>query len=125
MRDVSDVHLGDWGLQMGQLINEVKLEQPGLPYFDESVHGPYPETSPVTMDDLSRLYPPGVGQVEDGRGAAGGRPQGDRGAAGGAARIQGAVAALLRCHARGAGARVRKPRRRRSTSGRARATPNR
>ncbi len=53
----SDVHLGDWGLQMGQLINEVKLEQPGLPYFDESFAGPYPETSPVTMDDLGRLYP--------------------------------------------------------------------
>ena len=53
----SDVHLGDWGLQMGQLINEVKLEQPNLPYFDESFTGPYPEASPVTMDDLSRLYP--------------------------------------------------------------------
>lgn len=53
----SDVHLGDWGLQMGQLINEVKLEQPGLPYFDEAFTGPYPETSPVTMDDLGRLYP--------------------------------------------------------------------
>ena len=53
----SDVHLGDWGLQMGQLINEVKLEQPGLPYFDAGNTGPYPETSPVTMDDLGRLYP--------------------------------------------------------------------
>lgn len=53
----SDVHLGDWGLQMGQLINEVKLEQPGLPYFDAAFTGPYPEQSPVTMDDLSRLYP--------------------------------------------------------------------
>ncbi len=53
----SDVHLGDWGLQMGQLINEVKLEQPSLPYFDASFTGPYPEESPVTMDDLGRLYP--------------------------------------------------------------------
>jgi arginyl-tRNA synthetase len=53
----SDVHLGDWGLQMGQLINEVKLEQPDLPYFDAAFTGPYPETSPVTMDDLGRLYP--------------------------------------------------------------------
>lgn len=53
----SDVHLGDWGLQMGQLINEVKLEQPDLPYFDAGFTGPYPETSPVTMDDLGRLYP--------------------------------------------------------------------
>jgi arginyl-tRNA synthetase len=53
----SDVHLGDWGLQMGQLINEVKLEQPQLPYFDAAFAGPYPDQSPVTMDDLSRLYP--------------------------------------------------------------------
>ena len=53
----SDVHLGDWGLQMGQLINEVKLEQPSLPYFDVSFTGPYPEQSPVSMDDLGRLYP--------------------------------------------------------------------
>jgi arginyl-tRNA synthetase len=53
----SDVHLGDWGLQMGQLINEVRLEQPELPYFDAGFTGPYPEESPVTMDDLGRLYP--------------------------------------------------------------------
>lgn len=58
----SDVHLGDWGLQMGQLINEVKLEQPGLPYFDETFKGPYPEQSPVSMDDLSRLYPQASGK---------------------------------------------------------------
>jgi arginyl-tRNA synthetase len=54
---VSDVHLGDWGLQMGQLINEVKLEQPGLPYFDAGFTGPYPNASPVSMEDLERLYP--------------------------------------------------------------------
>jgi arginyl-tRNA synthetase len=53
----SDVHLGDWGLQMGQLINEVQLEQPDLPYFDAAFTGPYPDASPVTMDDLGRLYP--------------------------------------------------------------------
>lgn len=53
----SDVHLGDWGLQMGQLINEVQLEQPGLPYFEEDFKGPYPDASPVTMEDLGRLYP--------------------------------------------------------------------
>lgn len=54
---VSDVHLGDWGLQMGQLISEIELEQPSLPYFDVNSTGPYPETSPVTMDDLETLYP--------------------------------------------------------------------
>lgn len=53
----SDVHLGDWGLQMGQLINEVRLEQPELPYFVEGASGPFPAESPVTMEDLERLYP--------------------------------------------------------------------
>jgi arginyl-tRNA synthetase len=54
---VSDVHLGDWGLPMGQLITEVKKRQPGLPYFDANVAGPYPAQSPVSMDDLEELYP--------------------------------------------------------------------
>lgn len=53
----SDVHLGDWGLQMGLLIVALTQEQPGLPYFDAAFSGPYPEASPVTMDDLGRLYP--------------------------------------------------------------------
>ena len=52
-----DVHLGDWGLQMGLLIIAVMDEQPDLIYFDEGATGPFPEQAPVTMDDLSRLYP--------------------------------------------------------------------
>ncbi|MCF8880905.1 arginine--tRNA ligase [Hyphobacterium sp. SN044] len=56
-RVTSDVHLGDWGLQMGQLITEVARVMPDLPYFDESFTGPYPDESPVTMDDLQLLYP--------------------------------------------------------------------
>lgn len=54
---IGDVHFGDWGLQMGQLITELKSERPDLPYFDESFTGPYPNGSPVTMDDLEELYP--------------------------------------------------------------------
>jgi arginyl-tRNA synthetase len=54
---VGDIHLGDWGKQMGQLLMQVKREQPDLPYFDEGFTGPYPETSPVTLEDLARLYP--------------------------------------------------------------------
>ncbi len=53
----SDVHLGDWGLQMGQLISELAIRFPGLPYFAPGDHSPYPVESPVTMDDLERLYP--------------------------------------------------------------------
>lgn len=56
-RVTSDVHLGDWGLQMGQLITEVARVMPDLPYFDEGFTGPYPDESPVTMDDLQLLYP--------------------------------------------------------------------
>ena len=54
---LSDIHLGDWGLQMGQLITE--MEERGIAplYFDAAVKGPYPEQSPVTMEDLEELYP--------------------------------------------------------------------
>jgi arginyl-tRNA synthetase len=53
----SDVHLGDWGLPMGQLIAELSVRRPELPYFDPADRSPYPEESPVSMDDLERLYP--------------------------------------------------------------------
>lgn len=54
---ISDVHLGDWGTQMGMLIEEVKLNQPHLPYFDAANQGPFPAESPVSVDDLNALYP--------------------------------------------------------------------
>ena len=54
---IGDVHLGDWGLQMGLIISELYREQPSLCYFDENYTGEYPSESPVTIDDLSRLYP--------------------------------------------------------------------
>lgn len=54
---IGDVHLGDWGLQMGHLITELYDEQPDLPYFDVSKTSDYPDAPPVTMDDLARLYP--------------------------------------------------------------------
>ncbi len=54
---VGDVHLGDWGLPMGQLITEIELRMPDLPYFDASFTGPYPDEAPVTMSDLEEMYP--------------------------------------------------------------------
>lgn len=54
---VSDIHLGDWGLQMGQLISEVEIAGIAPVYFDAAFKGPYPEQSPVTMEDLEELYP--------------------------------------------------------------------
>jgi arginyl-tRNA synthetase len=56
-RVISDVHLGDWGLQMGQLISEIEIEGTAPVYFDPNIVGPYPEQSPVSMDDLETLYP--------------------------------------------------------------------
>ena len=56
-RVVSDVHLGDWGLQMGQLISEIGIRNLAPVYFDPDFKGPYPDESPVTMDDLEEFYP--------------------------------------------------------------------
>lgn len=53
----SDVHLGDWGLQMGQLISEIGHRGIAPIYFDANYTGPYPKESPVTMDDLEKIYP--------------------------------------------------------------------
>jgi len=54
---ITDIHMGDWGTQMGMLLIGVKRLQPDLPYFDESHEGPYPDVSPVTLDDLQEIYP--------------------------------------------------------------------
>jgi arginyl-tRNA synthetase len=56
-RVISDVHLGDWGLQMGQLISEIDVRGIAPVYFDAAFHGPYPDVSPVTMEDLEEIYP--------------------------------------------------------------------
>lgn len=53
----SDIHLGDWGLQMGMLIDELSRRKGDLPYFDSDFQGTYPEKSPVSLDDLQELYP--------------------------------------------------------------------
>lgn len=54
---IGDIHLGDWGTQMGMLILAVKNQHPTLPYFDEHFTGPYPKESPCTLEDLQALYP--------------------------------------------------------------------
>jgi arginyl-tRNA synthetase len=59
-----DAHFGDWGLQMGQLIVALSEEQSGLPYFDTGFSGPYPETSPVTLADLGRIYPASSARIK-------------------------------------------------------------
>jgi arginyl-tRNA synthetase len=54
---IGDVHLGDWGLQMGMLITAMAWRQPELPYFNPDYTGPYPDESPVTITDLEEMYP--------------------------------------------------------------------
>ncbi|MBQ1264152.1 MAG: arginine--tRNA ligase [Oscillospiraceae bacterium] len=54
---IGDIHLGDWGLQMGLIIEEVRERQPDLPYFDENFTGEYPETAPFTIGELEEIYP--------------------------------------------------------------------
>lgn len=54
---LGDIHLGDWGLQMGQLISELELRRPELPYFDAAVTSDFPAAAPVTLADLEELYP--------------------------------------------------------------------
>ena len=54
---IGDVHLGDWGLQMGLIIAELRKRQPELPYFDESFSGEYPAEPPFTISDLEEIYP--------------------------------------------------------------------
>ena len=54
---IGDVHLGDWGLQMGLVITELKERKPDLVYFDDSFTGEYPTEAPFTISELEELYP--------------------------------------------------------------------
>ena len=54
---LGDIHLGDWGYQMGLIITELKRRQPELPYFDEDFEGNYPKEAPFTIGELEEIYP--------------------------------------------------------------------
>ncbi len=56
-RVTGDIHLGDWGLQMGLIITELKRRKPELVYFDESYEGEYPKEAPFTISELEEIYP--------------------------------------------------------------------
>lgn len=64
-KTVGDVHLGDWGLQMGLIIVELKERKPELPYFDESFEGEYPEEAPFTISELEEIYPCASGKSKE------------------------------------------------------------
>ena len=54
---IGDVHLGDWGLQMGLIIEELRDRKPELVYFDENYSGEYPAEPPFTIAELEEIYP--------------------------------------------------------------------
>ncbi|MCI8994729.1 MAG: arginine--tRNA ligase [Lachnospiraceae bacterium] len=54
---IGDIHLGDWGLQMGLIITELRHRRPELVYFDESYEGEYPAEAPFTISELEEIYP--------------------------------------------------------------------
>ena len=56
-KTVGDVHLGDWGLQMGLIITELRSRKPELPYFDDNFEGEYPEDAPFSISELEEIYP--------------------------------------------------------------------
>ncbi|MBQ2854157.1 MAG: arginine--tRNA ligase [Oscillospiraceae bacterium] len=54
---IGDIHLGDWGLQMGLIITELQERQPDLCYFDPDYTGEYPSEPPFTISELEEIYP--------------------------------------------------------------------
>lgn len=62
---IGDVHLGDWGLQMGLIIEELRDRKPELVYFDETYTGAYPEAPPFTIAELEDIYPAASGKARD------------------------------------------------------------
>ncbi|MCD8118569.1 MAG: arginine--tRNA ligase [Lachnospiraceae bacterium] len=61
---VGDVHLGDWGLPIGQIIAELHFRKPDLVYFDEDYEGEYPEEAPFTISELEEIYPCASGKCK-------------------------------------------------------------
>ena len=64
-KTIGDVHLGDWGLQMGLIIVELKCRKPELPYFDDSFEGEYPKEAPFTISELEEIYPCASGKSKE------------------------------------------------------------
>ena len=62
---LGDIHLGDWGYQMGLIITELKERKPELPYFDESFKGEYPAEAPFTISELEEIYPTASGKAKE------------------------------------------------------------
>ena len=62
---LGDIHLGDWGYQMGLIITELKKRKPELAYFDENFKGEYPAEAPFTISELEEIYPTASGKAKE------------------------------------------------------------
>ncbi|MCF2555085.1 arginine--tRNA ligase [Faecalicatena contorta] len=62
---LGDIHLGDWGYQMGLIITELRARRPELPYFDDAFSGDYPEEAPFTIGELEEIYPTASGKAKE------------------------------------------------------------
>ena len=59
-----DAHFGDWGFQMGLLIVAVGDEGKADSFLAEGA-GPFPAESPVSLEDLERLYPAAAAMAKE------------------------------------------------------------
>ncbi len=62
---IGDIHMGDWGLQMGLVITELKERYPDLVYFDEAFDGDYPSDAPITVEELGEVYPTAASKAKE------------------------------------------------------------
>lgn len=62
---IGDIHLGDWGLQMGLIITELRERRPELVYFDDAYTGEYPQEPPFTISELEEIYPTASGKSKE------------------------------------------------------------
>ena len=62
---IGDIHLGDWGYQMGLIITELRERKPDLPYFDDAFEGEYPQEAPFTIGELEEIYPTASGRAKE------------------------------------------------------------
>lgn len=62
---LGDIHLGDWGYQMGLIITELRERKPDLPYFDDAFEGEYPQEAPFTIGELEEIYPTASGRAKE------------------------------------------------------------
>lgn len=65
---LGDIHLGDWGYQMGLIITELKEREPALAYFDDAFEGEYPEEAPFTIGELEEIYPTASARAKEDEG---------------------------------------------------------